>query len=55
MDQESEDLKALYAGRFGTEGESRSDLWEVLVSDFFQQWVTSAADDGSTVARKVVR
>lgn len=43
MEQESEELRALYAGRFGTEGEQRSELWEVLVSDFFQRWVPESS------------
>ena len=39
MSAESEDLQALYLNRFGTEEVQRSDLWEVLCSDFFQRWV----------------
>jgi SAM-dependent methyltransferase len=36
---ESEDLKTLYANRFGAESEQRQDIWEVLCSDFFQAWI----------------
>jgi ubiquinone/menaquinone biosynthesis C-methylase UbiE len=39
MSSESEDLQALYAERFGTEGEQRTDLWQVLTREFFQRWV----------------
>lgn len=39
MELESSGLKTLYTNRFGTEGEQRQDLWQVLCSDFFQQWV----------------
>ncbi len=34
-----EDLKALYRNRFGDEETQRTDLWQVLCRDFFQQWV----------------
>ena len=43
MNSESQDLKALYANRFNSEGEQRQDIWEVLCSDFFQKWVPSDA------------
>ncbi len=43
MELESSGLKALYSNRFGTEGEQRQDLWQVLCSDFFQQWVPEDA------------
>lgn len=43
MELESSGLKTLYTNRFGTEGEQRQDLWQVLCSDFFQQWVPEDA------------
>lgn len=43
MELESSGLKTLYSNRFGTEGEQRQDLWQVLCSDFFQQWVPEDA------------
>lgn len=43
MELESSGLKTLYTNRFGTEGEQRQDLWQVLCSDFFQQWVPADA------------
>jgi SAM-dependent methyltransferase len=39
MSSESDDLKVLYRNRFGHEGEPRTDLWQVLCSDFFQRWI----------------
>jgi SAM-dependent methyltransferase len=35
----SEDLRALYAHRFGNEEVARADLWKVLCTQFFQRWV----------------
>src|SRR3954469_13298274 len=43
MSSESEDLKVLYANRFGQEEEQRTDLWQVLCSHFFQKWVPEDA------------
>jgi SAM-dependent methyltransferase len=43
MSAESEELRALYAGRFGDEHAARDSLWEVLCSDFFQRWVPESA------------
>ena len=39
MTSESDDLQVLYANRFRHEEAQRTDLWEVLCSDFFQKWV----------------
>lgn len=39
MSNESEDLRVLYANRFGSQEAVRSELWEVLCSDFFQKHV----------------
>jgi SAM-dependent methyltransferase len=39
MSSESEDLKVLYGNRFGSEEVQRTDLWQVLCSEFFQKWV----------------
>ena len=39
MSAEPEDLRVLYANRFGSEGPQRADLWAVLCRDFFQRWV----------------
>jgi ubiquinone/menaquinone biosynthesis C-methylase UbiE len=36
-------LQVLYANRFGTEQVRRSELWQVLCSDFFQKWVPEDA------------
>ncbi len=43
MDSDSEELRALYAERFGTEGEQRTDLWQVLTREFFQRWVPESS------------
>jgi len=43
MSSESEDLKVLYANRFGQEEEQRTDLWQVLCAHFFQKWVPGDA------------
>lgn len=43
MSNESEDLRVLYANRFGSQEAVRSDLWEVLCSDFFQKYVPTDA------------
>jgi len=43
MTSESDDLRVLYANRFGHEDAQRADLWEVLCSDFFQDWVPEDA------------
>jgi ubiquinone/menaquinone biosynthesis C-methylase UbiE len=43
MNPDSEELRALYAGRFGHDGEQRSDLWQVLTREFFQKWVPESA------------
>lgn len=40
---ESEDLRALYAHRFGGEEVVRTDLWQVLCQRFFQRWVPPEA------------
>ena len=39
MTSESDDLQVLYANRFRHEEVQRTELWEVLCSDFFQKWV----------------
>jgi len=33
------DLQQLYRNRFGHDLEARSEIWSVLVRDFFQAWV----------------
>ena len=43
MSSESEDLKVLYTNRFGHDEAQRTDLWQVLCSDFFQKWVPTDA------------
>lgn len=43
MSDESEDLRVLYANRFGNQEAVRSDLWEVLCQDFFQKYVPTDA------------
>ncbi|MDQ6849159.1 MAG: class I SAM-dependent methyltransferase [Actinomycetota bacterium] len=43
MSSESEDLKVLYANRFGSEEVQRGDLWAVLCSDFFQKFVPESS------------
>ncbi len=43
MTSESDDLRALYANRFGNAEVQRTDLWKVLCSDFFQTWVPRSA------------
>lgn len=43
MNSESDDLRTLYANRFGAESEQRQDIWAVLCSDFFQAWVSPRA------------
>lgn len=43
MSSEAEDLRALYAHRFGAEEVQRADLWKVLCADFFQKWVPPSA------------
>ncbi|MCW2758015.1 MAG: class SAM-dependent methyltransferase, partial [Nocardioidaceae bacterium] len=39
MSSESEDLKVLYANRFGHQEQQRTELWQVLCSDWFQRWI----------------
>lgn len=43
MELESDSLKTLYANRFGGESEVRQDIWQVLCTDFFQDWVPPTA------------
>jgi ubiquinone/menaquinone biosynthesis C-methylase UbiE len=43
MISEPEELRTLYAGRFGRDGEQRSELWQVLTREFFQKWVPESA------------
>ncbi|MGH8860311.1 MAG: methyltransferase domain-containing protein [Jatrophihabitantaceae bacterium] len=43
MSSDSEDLKVLYANRFGSEEVPRADLWAVLCSDFFQKFVPESS------------
>ena len=33
------DLQQLYRNRFGHDLEARSEMWRVLVRDFFQAWI----------------
>ncbi|MDH2414069.1 class I SAM-dependent methyltransferase [Nocardioides sp. CER19] len=39
MTTESEDLRTLYGNRFEDQERQRTDLWQVLCSEFFQRWV----------------
>ena len=43
MSTGSEGLRVLYANRFNDLEVQRSDLWQVLCSDFFQRWVPETA------------
>jgi ubiquinone/menaquinone biosynthesis C-methylase UbiE len=43
MNSQSEDLRALYAERFGGQSEQRSDLWRVLTREFFQRWIPESS------------
>ncbi len=42
MSSESEDLRVLYAHRFGRDEAQRGDLWTVLTKEFFQRWVPTS-------------
>src|SRR4051812_15641993 len=39
MTSDSDDLRVLYANRFGNAEAQRTDIWKVLCADFFQKWV----------------
>lgn len=43
MDPESQDLQALYSNRFGSEEVQRTDLWQVLCSEYFQRFVPESS------------
>lgn len=38
-----EELRALYAGRFGREEAARASMWKILCEEFFQRWVAPDA------------
>ena len=40
---DAEELRALYAGRFGREEAARAAMWQVLCEGFFQRWVAPDA------------